>query len=222
MRLIYITAPLGLLLAAAGGAMIYAARPTNTSPNEYKLLVEPRHPVTAEMWKKADGAKGIHSPDFEVTDLDGHKQSLATLTANGPAFIYFVLEGCPCSIEAEPHYERLSRQFGGAVNFLAVTNAAPDAAKKWKDEFAVPFPVVSQPKLELMNKYAVARSVYCLLIGKDGEIIRMWPGYSAAMLQEVNKEMAAATGQPVKPFDSKLAPEIMTSGCAFAEVKRSK
>jgi hypothetical protein len=63
--------------------------------------------------------------------------------------------------------------------------------------------------------YGVSRSVWCLLIGEDGKIIKMWPGYSADMLGDVNKEMAAAAHQPVKPFDPKYAPKIMTSGCEF-------
>jgi len=217
MRLAYITAPIGLLFALAGGAMIYAAKTNAPAPvsNEYKVLAQPRHPVTEQMWKQADGTRGQLAPDFSVTDIEGKNESLDTLTQNGPLFIYFVLDGCPCSIEAEPHYERLSRQFKGAVNFLAVTNAKPDVAKKWKDEFAVPFAVVSQPQLELMNKFAVQRAVYCLLIGQNKKIIRMWHGYSASMLQEVNREMSNATNQPVKKFDSGTAPEIMTSGCAF-------
>src|SRR6476659_47865 len=105
MRLIYITAPLGLLFACAGGALIYAAKTTPPiSSNEYKVLAQPRHPVTQHMWKQANGAKGEFAPDFTVTDIDGNKESLETLTQNGPLFIYFVLDGCPCSIEAEPHY----------------------------------------------------------------------------------------------------------------------
>ena len=53
------------------------------------------------------------------------------------------------------------------------------------------------------------------LLGKGGKVLRMWPGYSADMLQEVNKEMAVATNRPVKKFDPKFAPKIMTSGCEF-------
>ena len=218
MRLYYVTAPLGLLFALAGGALIYAAKNKPTPlpvANDYAVLEQPRHPVTPEMWKQADGAKGEIAPDFAVTDTDGTSHTLSDLTKTGPLFLYFVLEGCPCSIEAEPHYERLSKQFHGAVNFLAVSNAKEDAAKKWKTEFVVPFPVVSQPHLELMNQYAVQRSVYCLLIGKDRKVIKMWPGYSASMLQEVNRMMAAATNKPVQKFDSSTAPQTMTSGCAF-------
>src|SRR5262245_15000408 len=99
MRIAYITAPLGLLFAAAGGAMIYAAknaRVTETPTNEWKVLAQPRHPVTPEMWKKADAAKGMLAPSFDVQDTDGKTESLADLTKNGPLFMYFVLDGCPC------------------------------------------------------------------------------------------------------------------------------
>jgi peroxiredoxin len=220
MRLAYITVPLSLLIAAAGAAMFYAAKANApavpTTSNEWKVLTgQPRHPVTPEMWHQADGAKGMDAPAFDLPDTNGNKITLADLTKDRPLFMYFVLQGCPCSLEAQPHYERLQEQFKGAVNFLAVTNAPEEDAKKWKTEFAVPFPVISQPKLELMHLYGVTRSVYCLLIGKDGKIIKMWPGYNATMLQQVNEEMATALDLPVKKFDPKFAPEIMTSGCEF-------
>jgi len=222
MRLAYITAPIGLLIGGFGVALMMAAKsesapaPTETVSNEWKLApMEPRHPVTPEMWKKADGAKGMLAPTFSETDTDGNVQSLDDLTKDGPLFMYFVLDGCPCSIEAEPHYERLSKGFRSKVNFLVVSSAKPEQAKKWKSEFAVPYPVLSQPDLRLMHEYGVTNSVYCLLIGQDKKIIKMWPGYSATMLQEANALLAKSTGEKLSVFDSKLAPKIMTSGCPF-------
>lgn len=192
--------------------MMASRRPVS---NEWNVLAQPRHPVTPLMWKNADAARGVEAPEFQVIDTEGHPQSLGELTRKGPVFIYFVLQGCPCSIEAEPHFERLEQRFHGKINFLAVTNASEDDAKAWKSQFAVPYTVVSQPKLDLMHLYGVTRSVYSLLIGQDGRIIRMWPGYGASMLQELNKEMAEAVHQRPSKFDPKMAPEIMTSGCEF-------
>lgn len=215
MRLAYVTIPLSLVFAGAGLALMVAAKRPAPVSNEWKVLAQPRHPVTPEMWKHADEARGVDAPSFQLFSTDGSSLSLKDLTKNGPVFIYFVLQGCPCSIEAEPHFEALEQQFHGKVSFLAVTNAGAEDAKKWKTEFAVPYSVASQPKLDLMHLYGVSRSVYSLLIGQDGKIIRMWPGYSASMLQELNKEMAQAVGRQPKKFDPKLAPEIMTSGCEF-------
>lgn len=213
MRIAYVTVPLALLFATAGGALMIASR--NPVSNEWNVLSQPRHPVTPLMWKNADASRGVAAPEFQVSDLDGRSQSLSELNKSGPVFMYFVLQGCPCSIEAEPHFESLEQRFHGKVQFLAVTNANLSDAKAWKSEFAVPYTVVSQPKLDLMHLYGVTRSVYSLLIGPDGKIIRMWPGYSASMLQDLNKEMAEATHQPAAKFDPKMAPEIMTSGCEF-------
>lgn len=214
MKAIHVTLPLGILLAVAGGALMVAAKSPSLS-TEWRLTEQPRHPVTPEMWKQADAAKGFPAPAFEATDTEGQQQSLASLTQKGPLFLYFALTDCPCTIEAQPHYERLSKLYRGKVSFLAVTNADVQGAKSWKSEFSVPYPVVSSPDLALMKLYGVNRSVYALLIGKDGKIIRMWPGYSAAMLQEVNSEMEEATGSGPVRFDTGMAPKIMTSGCEF-------
>lgn len=214
MKAIYVTLPLGLLLATAGGALMMAAKAPGAS-TEWKLTAQPRHPVTPEMWKQADAAKGFLAPAFDARDTDGNSVTLASLTKSGPLFLYFALTDCPCTIEAQPHYERLSKLYRGKVSFLAVTNADLAAARAWKSEFSVPYPVVSSPDLELMRLYGVSRSVYGLLIGKDGKILRMWPGYSAAMLQDLNQEMADALHEPAAKFDSTLAPTIMTSGCKF-------
>src|SRR5690242_4630287 len=100
MRLPFITVSVGLFFAAAGGALMYAARPKPipTSSDEYKVLAQPRHPVTPEMWQQADAAKGNLAPNFTVTDTDGKSHNLSELTKDGPLFLYFVLDGCPCSI----------------------------------------------------------------------------------------------------------------------------
>jgi peroxiredoxin len=216
MRLAYITVPLGLAFACAGGALMMAAKRATPASDNISVVAQPRHPVTPEMWKQADGAKGMLAPDFKVTDTDGKAHSLADLTKDRPLFLYFVLDGCPCSIESQPHYERLHLRFRDKVNFLAVTSASLQIAKKWKSEFAVPYPAASDTKLETMKVYGVERSVYCLLIGEDQKIIKMWPGYSASMLQDVNKEIATAVGEQPKEFPPLTAPELITSGCEFS------
>jgi peroxiredoxin len=228
MRLAYITAPIGFITAAAGLGMMYVAKTHAAAPpvaldsTEWKLApAEPRHAVTPEMWKKANGAIGMTAPDFTATDTGGQVQTLDDLTKNGPLFMYFVLDGCPCSIEAEPHYEHLSEQFHGSVKFLVISSAKESDARKWKSEFGVPYPVVSQSNLELMHLYGVTNSVYCLLIGRDKKIVKMWPGYSASMLDEANAILAKTTGEKLQPFDVKLAPKIMTSGCPFPQAKKS-
>lgn len=215
MKAAYLSVPIGLLLAAAGITLMAAAKRAPVATNEWKLTPAPRHPVTPEMWKKADGATGLKAPTFDGVDVDGKPVSIDKLTKSGPVFLYFVLQDCPCSIEAQPHYERLEQRYRGKVSFVAVTNAEAAAAKSWKSDFSVPYTVVSSPDLKLMDLYGVERSVYGMLIGKDGKILRLWPGYSGPMLAELNKEMAGAIGAKPQLFDTSTAPTLITSGCEF-------
>jgi hypothetical protein len=53
------------------------------------------------------------------------------------------------------------------------------------------------------------------LLSKDGKVVKMWPGYSVDILQEMNSLMAKEAGVPEKPFDTKYAPKQQASGCAF-------
>ena len=221
MKPAYITVPLGLLLALSGAVLFLLAKRqeapgTLIASTEWGVLAQPRHPVTPEMWKEANSARGVLAPAFAANDSDGTMVDLAAMAREHPIFLYFVQDGCPCSIEAQPHFERLYQRFRGKVFFVAVSDADPAGAKKWKSEFSVPYSVVPMPSQEVMHLFSVKRSVYSLLIGKGQAIIRMWPGYSADMLKSLNQEMAQAVGEKAKDFDPKLAPIEMTSGCAFA------
>jgi peroxiredoxin len=179
-------------------------------------MAQPRHPVTAEMWKEAGAAKGVKAPEFLANDSDGSPIDLSMLTKRGPVFLYFVQDGCPCSIEAQPHFERLFRRYRDTIGFVAVSDADLDRARKWKSEFSVPYSVIPMPGKEVMQLFSVKRSVYSMLIGRGQKILRMWPGYSAEMLKEANQEMAQAVGKNAEIFDPKLAPVEMTSGCEFS------
>lgn len=221
MKLAYVTVPLGLALTVAGVVLLMLAKRQEQpgkliSSTEWGVLAQPRHPVTPEMWKEAGAASGVTAPEFVAPDSEGKSVDLAKLAAAGPVFLYFVQDGCPCSIEAQPHFERLYQRYKGEIAFVAVSDADAPHAKKWKSEFSVPYSVVPMPKQDVMHLYSVKRSVYSLLIGKGQKIIKMWPGYSADMLRSLNEEMAAAIGRKAEDFDPKLAPIEMTSGCAFS------
>lgn len=180
-------------------------------------LVEgpPRHPVTEKMMAEtAEKAKKV-APGFTLKDTEGKEVTIGSPSAPRPQFVYFVLDGCPCSFDAEPLFQKLSRRYQGKVDFVAVTNAGQTKAHQWHTQMLVPYSVVPDPKLEVIKAYEAVSSVYSALVTKDGKIEKMWPGYSQDILKEMNAEFAKISGVKEEPFDPEFAPKERATGCAF-------
>ena len=88
-------------------------------------------------------------------------------------------------------------------------------ARRWGSANHVEFPVVADPALEIVKSFGVTNSAFVALIDPDGRIDELWPGYSATMLQDLNRRAAALSGLKVKPFEAGEAPEDLYSGCPF-------
>lgn len=199
-------------LALVGCAEAPPPEPRAANPSE---VAKPRHPVTPEMWQDAEKAAGQPAPLFEATDADGVTHSLATLTGDKPLALYFIKDGCPCSVDVEPLYQRMAAKFGDKVHFAGVINGDAEIAKAWLAKMETPYPVLLDPEIKVVKEYKADRSVYLLVIGADGNIVRMWPGYSQTMLSELNATLAKMTGTEETPFDAAYAPKEPTSGCSF-------
>jgi peroxiredoxin len=204
----------GLALACGGLLLLTAAKRPHVETTDIEFS-EPRHPVTPEMTRKADAETRALAPGFTVKDVLGKEVTLASPSADRPQFVYFVMDGCPCSFDAEPLFHDLSKQFKDQVDFVSVTDAKADKAKRWYTQMLVPYPVIADPDLELIKAYKATNSVFSVLLDKSGHIEKMWPGYSVDILKEMNSLMAKLAGVPEKPFDTKYAPIKKSSGCAF-------
>ncbi len=179
---------------------------------------KPRHPVTAEM---AEEVKKLNLKTAKLFKLPDARGKVTNIGGAGPKpqFIYSVKKGCPCSFDAEPLMHALYKHFDGKVEFVAVTDADQKDALKWESDLRVPYSVVSNPKVEVMQEYQFPASVYCHLVDTRGVIVKRWAGYSRSYLAEMNAEMAKLLKQPVRPFDSLYAPEANTSGCSYEGYK---
>jgi peroxiredoxin len=214
MRLLWIGLPAGLALASAGGLLYYLGMQPKMKTVDV-VTGQPRHPVTPEMVVETAKKTEKVAPAFKVEDIRGKAVVIGSPAAERPQFVYFVLDGCPCSIEAEPLFHDLAKQFKGKVDFVSVTNADTEKAKRWDVQMLPTYPVVSDPHLEIIHTFGAKNSVYSALLSRDGKIVKMWPGYSVGILKEMNKLMAKEAGVAEKPFDTKYAPLQQSSGCTF-------
>jgi peroxiredoxin len=214
MRLFWIGSAAGLAFIS-GGLLLYTEGMQPHVSSVPIIPAQPRHPVTTAMTSETASMSRKVAPAFSVKDVSGKTVSIGSPNADRPQFVYFVLDGCPCSFDAEPIFQDLSQQFKGQVDFVTVTDGDAKKAKQWWMQMSVPYSVISDPKLDLMKAYGATNALFSALISRDGHIVKMWPGYSIDILHEMNRLMAKEAGIPEKPFDTKYAPKDRSSGCAY-------
>jgi len=197
------------VLSAAGLGLGLAARSSTVSEPE------PRHPITDAMRREAAVRANLSGPGIDAIDTEGDRVDLRKLTATGPAFLIFIMDSCPCSIEAQPYFQRLYDGFGQKVPFVGITDGNLAQGKEWKAHFQMTFPLISDPKKELMKAFGARHSAYTALVGKGGTIVKLWPGYNQAMLREMKAAIAREGGVAEPTVDVTGAPTKPTSGCVF-------
>lgn len=210
MRLSSLSLAASALLIAGGVAFFVAARPRATSAEP-----EPRHPITEELRRAAAKVDNTSAPTFKLTDTEGASQDLAKVTANGPAVLVFIKDDCPCSIEAQPLFQRMYDAFGQKVPFIGITDGDLAHGKEWKAHFQQTFPMIADPKADLMKRFGAKHSAYTALIARGGRIVRLWPGYNQQMLGEITSAIAKEAGVGSPTLSVVDAPTKPTTGCAF-------
>jgi peroxiredoxin len=178
------------------------------------VSLQPEHPVTPQMSKDAAKMDRKAGPQFSRPSLAGDELAISG-KQDKPQFVLFILDGCPCSEDAQPIFNAFSKHWKGKVEFIGVIDTAPAKAKKWIADYRPLFPVISDPKKEIIKAYHAKQSVYSVLISREGQIVKLWPGYSTDLLGEMNEAIAKEIGASPLAFDTQYAPKVKTSGCFF-------
>ncbi len=176
---------------------------------------DPIHPITPQMQSETAAWSSRQASDFDLPDTDGKHWTLSSLSGGKPLYLYFILNGCVCSVAAEPHFQRLYQTYKGRIAFAAIIDADPAIAARWKKENGTPYTILSDKDRKAIHALGAKQAVYNMLILPGGRIDTLWPGYSQDMLMDINSHLAAALGIPPLPFDTKDAPMKKTSGCIF-------
>jgi peroxiredoxin len=106
-------------------------------------------------------AVGEHVPDVQALDLDGTLVRLTDLVAKGPLLLVFYRGGwCPyCNYEihemtvAFPQYQKRG------VLPVAISVDIPEEGAKTNATYTIPFPVLSDSKLAVIDAFHVANHV---------------------------------------------------------------
>ncbi|MFN3682658.1 MAG: peroxiredoxin family protein [Fimbriimonadaceae bacterium] len=171
-----------------------------------------RHPVGPTERNLAKTLEAKPAPEFLLEGTDGRTHSLRSLKQ--PVLLYFINKDCPCSIEAEPMFGRIDLAYRGKASVVGILHGSLQDAKDWANANDTEHLVLADPSGATIRAYGVPRSVYTAVL-KDGQILKMYPGYSGDMLLEVTRLLAELARTPWKRVDPAYAPKRMTSGCEF-------
>ncbi len=214
MRLIHVAVPIGIAFGVAGLAILAMAPRGATASSTFNVIPS-RHPVTAEMKSAAEALKKRPMPIFSVVTHDGDRVSEVSFKGQKPSILFFVKDECPCSIEAQPVFNRLASAYGGDAQFFAVIDGSASVANQFVLSNAVPFPVLADSDQVIIQGFKMRASAGVALIDKTGQILEVWPGYSKSSLRQINFLLGTLVGTGPREFDDREAPEDLTAGCAF-------
>ncbi len=177
-------------------------------------IPEIRHPVSREMLEQAAIFSQKAAPYFRLKDAHGIDVQIGGV-GKKPQFVYFILDGCPCSLDAQPLFNKMYARYKDKVDFIGVINTPKTGAIDYAGMTTALHPIVCDPDLQIIKAFKARESTYNVLIRPDGIIEKMWPGYCQDTMAELNRRLAKLTGEKEVAFDASLAPKEMKSGCFF-------
>src|SRR5437868_6067985 len=69
------------------------------------------------------------APTFSAKTASGKAYDLATITKNGPVYLYFIKKDCPINAVAVTFYNKIYSAYGDKAPILGILNGSPDEYK---------------------------------------------------------------------------------------------
>jgi len=113
--------------------------------------------------------------------------------------------------------DRIQDEFGPTCQVVGVMNANQTEAKAWAQKVGTRFPIIADPDLAIIRAYGAEQSVYTTLVAPGGSIVKTFPGYGQAMLQELSAQLAQHGGVAREQLAIADAPSQLVSGCPFPQ-----
>lgn len=208
---IYVGFGTGLVLCILG-LVLQSAKPES---NLNFVSSVPRHPVTEKMLADAAQREKKVAPTFTLTDAAGKPFNSQDFVPKMPVVVISVLTDCPCSMESQPVWNAMATMYAGRSQFFGISKDTPEHIKKYTTDFNVSFPILVDADRKVLNGFGMPASVYIALIGQDGKVYKMWPGYSKKMVREMNDLLAKLSGLVAIDIDLSAVPENLSSGCSL-------
>lgn len=176
------------------------------------LLVLATGGVWAAIQADAYLAVGETAPPIQGKGTDGKEYDSATITKEKPLFVVFWKERCPHNKKASELFNAIHKAYAGKVPFVGIVNANAEGAKSWVEQFGLNYALLPDASKEVIGAYKVKYSICTFEIGTNGKVVRVFEGYGADAMKQLNEAMAKAAGASVADIDLSGAPGRRTWG----------
>lgn len=154
---------------------------------------------------------------FISIDQNNNKINLKNILDKGPIVFIGILYGCPCNEKAQPIINNLAKKYINKATFIGLMPGKKKYLSKYSQKTKSIHPIILDDQKSMISMLQMKSSGFMTLIGRKGEIIKNWPGYSADILKELNKDLSSLTNTIFTPFDAQYAPLEITCGCPYAK-----
>ena len=122
-------------------------------------------------------APGEPAPDFSAHDSDGHPVKLSDFRGKQRVVLYFFPKCFTpgCDIEAGRFRDDYPKFQGKGTQVLGVSTDEAEVARKFREKFRLPFPLLPDPQGSIVKLFGVAGSTgharrVSFLVGLDGKV----------------------------------------------------
>ncbi|MCI1821661.1 MAG: TlpA family protein disulfide reductase [Megasphaera sp.] len=112
------------------------------------------------------------APDLQLKTLDGKSISLKQLYQDKPVYLNFWASWCPPCVQEMPHIQRLQKQYGSKIHFVAVTvdENSSDAAD-FIQKNSITMPIYTGDLKAITQEYGVSAIPVSIIIDTNGKIL---------------------------------------------------
>jgi peroxiredoxin len=210
-----------LLILCMTGKGIIGAAPAELPPGLEKsasVAGDPsreKHFVTPRLLADSNAMVSRVVDGLEATGHDGRLWRWADLSGGQPVVVVFIKDGCPCSAELEPFFQRVAALYRDCVRFVGVMDASLEAARQYAADQHVLYPILADPDRQIIRRLNARHGGYVALLTSAGVIDGYWPGCTVATMKELGRGIARLAGVVERPLDVTGMPVPLTTGCPF-------
>ncbi|QYK54459.1 MAG: redoxin domain-containing protein [Fimbriimonadaceae bacterium] len=170
--------------------------------------------ATASLSPQEDPCLCSPLPSFSLKASDGKTYTQESVVKKNTVVV-FLAAGCPHNPKAAKDLNHLKSLLGDKVAMVGMTNMAGDKVKAYAEELGLKFPLISDSKGTVIEKFGATHSLDLALVCKeDRKIGKTWSGYNQTILTELFKELPKHGG-PAMKVDLSSFPTARQSGCGF-------